>query len=226
MPWWKFHAPVTDEHEAQKRNWADIITLFVLTLTWIAFIVYTVLTHRQSVLTKRALQTNARMARVAEQTNKDALDLARTNFVKDQRPYIWLSELEAPTVKPGQRVLWKFRYTNFGKSPAIAVHSKATVLVGKDGTQRTPADFFKITNNTGGTIIPPGDKTLSTTAYSDTSITARDLADIESNPDGLVLLVYFEYSDSSKTPYRSEICRVRLKTGAIAECKNEHNKIE
>jgi hypothetical protein len=48
LPWWKFHAPATDEHEAQKRNWADIITLFVLTLTLIAVIVYTVLTHRQA----------------------------------------------------------------------------------------------------------------------------------------------------------------------------------
>jgi hypothetical protein len=55
-------------------------------------------------------------------------------------------------------------------------------------------------------------------------LTEDDIKYIMKTDYGFILLIYIEYFDISGTKYSTEICRARLQSGALANCK-EHNKI-
>jgi hypothetical protein len=180
-------------------------------------------------LATAALAQVKELERGVEETRKlviasqSAVSVTKGNFVKEQRPYIWVVKLWQPVLNVGQRVDWHVAYGNFGKSPAVAAVLHTQVVFGQDAHKKIRPDLFSSRRNAPnrkniGTIIPPGDMTGYTTAESAEILSPDDLTFIRNNNAGIALLMYVEYFDTAGNEYHSEICFYRLKTGAITSC--------
>ena len=66
-------------------------------------------------------RTSSEAAEKATSAAIDAVKVARENFARDQRPWVWLLRTANPTYKEygGEgRIEWNWHFTNYGKSPA------------------------------------------------------------------------------------------------------------
>jgi hypothetical protein len=176
----------------------------------------------------RHLEVSARETHALAAASQGALELARINFVKEQRPYVWGIPFRDPELKPGQHVRWGIFYGNHGKSPAMHVRARAQIVFGEDREKRIDPNLFNPIHTQYqppvGAVIFPGDVRTYITALSREIFTEDDDIYIRKTDYGLMLLIYIEYFDINGTMYSTEICRGRLQTGAMANCE-EHNKI-
>jgi hypothetical protein len=150
-----------------------------------------------------------------------SIDLANEHFRQEERPYLWISSMEAPQFVAGDKAKWNFHFANFGRSPAVGVLGRVQIVFGPGGDKKMHADLFSqihIVNQKDGGFIPTGDQTNWTTAQSDEILTVEDVKYITDNDAGMVFFAHFEYFDSGGRKYDSEFCKFRLKTGAIGNC--------
>jgi hypothetical protein len=176
----------------------------------------------------RHLEVSAKEIHALAATSQDALDLARINFIKEQRPYVWGTLAGNLELRPGEHVRWGFIYGNHGKSPAMNVRARAQIVFGEHREERIDPNLFKPIHTQDqppiGTVIFPGDASTYITASSREILTEDDITYIMKTDFGFKLVVYIKYFNLSGARYSTEICRARLQSGAIANC-NEHNKI-
>ena len=134
---------------------------------------------------------------------------ARDFFISDQRPFIWISQPLAPTIKLGEKLAWNYTYTNFGKSPAIGVALRCQVRLQAHMTPELPDMYSPIHvkgHESEGDVIPPNDRTNWGTCYSQEVITEEDLKVMNEFDGGAKLVLFFEYYDGSRDIYTSTIC--------------------
>jgi len=159
---------------------------------------------------------------------RDALALARTNFVKDQRPYLWIKQMGEPILTVGQGAQWNLYFVNYGKSPAIHIRARAQIVFGEDREKMiAPTLFVPFPSDAKGSVAivaPGGVDTYWFTAQSQEVLTAEDLSNITNAPIGLTVLTYLEYFDTGGNPYSTEVCRYKFKNGATGVCET-HNEI-
>ena len=166
-----------------------------------------------------------------------AIDQSKTQFQANERPYIWtwipnqpdgISDI--PHVKLGEVVSWNFRYTNYGKSPAVGVAARCQLRL---AAQKTPElkDMYAPIHKPGyeqeGVIVPPNDKTNWGTCFSKEKITQADLEIMNKYDGGIKMMVIFEYFDTGLNRYTSQVCNItrRPEAGSLtAPCPAE-NKI-
>ena len=173
---------------------------------------------------------------------KRALLQSKRQFVDDQRPYLWLDESDASPkgyvqVEPyGSGVntgklaaeIW---LKNFGKSPAINVHSYAYISTGTKNLEndvhweRLEADLHRGV----GSIYAPGGtffKTARSVDIVDPNLLRRSAVPVptQSAPIGAIHLriVYF---DQSGHKYITEVCRLLQANPVGTACRN-HNLLQ
>jgi hypothetical protein len=132
-------------------------------------------------------------------------------------------------MKSGQQATWTFYYSNFGRSPAIALLPRSQIVFGSDNFKKIRANLFTNIHTAGkrgeGSIVPPGFNANFITAISTEALTDDDVRYISDNDAGLVMVAHFEYFDTSGNEYHTEICWARLMTGAVSNCPI-HNKLK
>jgi hypothetical protein len=205
--------------EGKKRDWLDYATGVLELIGLVVLIAYT---------TFAALQW-CEMKRSVGQA-QDALKTAREQFAKDERPYIWLANDSAGpftvAALPGplhDHLALNYRYTNYGKTPAVNVVAVARLYFvadpGKivlDDTQSLPSV---------GPILPTG-KVDYSTAFSDAPIDAKTYKALGTR--GAIVFVVIagviRYSGMDGTAYTTEFCLERNPERGFAYCP-VHNAI-
>ena len=155
---------------------------------------------------------------------------ARDNFIKDQRPYVWVTP-DSPVFKDQETIKWNFNYSNYGRSPAFNVRSGGFYAWGvgawKEIRDLSLADCVKAGKGNiegTGSVVPPGYPEV-TTMQTNTKF-REDIDRKILGSDGVLMNEnVLEYEDSSGNRYRSLSCVYRLATGAIAHC-DKYNYIK
>jgi hypothetical protein len=172
----------------------------------------------------QATATN-RLAKSAE----DTLSTTRSNFVKDQRPYMW-AMAEPPIFEEGKRIMWPINYINYGRSPAI--HAKMCTRFYYGPRDQTPrltmanlvegcrtTESFSDLSTTTGVIVPPGDKAFMTEATPQ-PFSGIALQQIRDTDFALGVVGKITYEDILGNSYLSTFCLVRFAAGGLKACPN------
>jgi hypothetical protein len=157
-----------------------------------------------------------------------AVDLSAINFIVDQRPYIWLSNVGAPQIfqNPDGKVqiVWTFFYLNYGKTPASNMTFEELIRLG-DGP-------FKPTFGQMGPSISaplPPNRTGDHATIASEPMSKEDAAKYFSLENGIVVAGTIKYSDAHGNNYETTFCVGKLRTGDIAyerPAENCHNEIK
>ena len=180
------------------------------------------LEHARGVAKSGDIST-AESLRLARSANENT----RNNFRQDQRPYIWLTRFEAPSLfihqkrAPLGQVTWTWRFTNYGRSPAYRVRYTHSMEVGEGALSR-PRIFDK--NLATAAPLPPTKDDFSTSVSQPSlAITAEEFSRLGSIDNTIVVFGRFTYTDAYGAPYETSFCFSRLATGAIMYCPEPHS---
>jgi|HubBroStandDraft_6_1064221.scaffolds.fasta_scaffold00441_18 hypothetical protein len=130
----------------------------------------------------------------------------KESFTKDQRPYIWITNgtNERPNVyrEAGypDRIAITVHYTNFGKSPAVKIHSAYQIQTGVGANAR----FKPMPLGTSETILPTG-KDDFFIATSD-PLSADEIIKAFAIGGGVMIAARWQFLDLSGHLYESDIC--------------------
>lgn len=187
---------------ASARFWIELLTL-------IGLILYVNETRRTNDLTQTAL-TNAQQ-----------------NFIKDQAPVITTTP-DPPMIEAGKPLRWDIRYTNYGRSPALYVHTCIRAAYGPfPGSVPTPkTGECDQTPSFRSTAVLPQGVTEYSTSLGDKPLTEDDVKIIKSHDGGAVVTGFISYSDVSGHSYESVFCSYRLQSGALLNCDRSNFIIE
>jgi hypothetical protein len=169
--------------------------------------------------------------RAASEANKlthEALRNARDNFRQDQRPYIWVTnDMGSPIfvpwnndpASPTGQVIWTYRFTNYGKTPASNSTFTQEMKIGNRPFTKTYT-HDKQTRESIGAPLPPNKIDFST-VVSDPGITRTEFNQVISTQsrESISIRIVFTYTDNSIGKYETGVCLVRLNTGAISYCR-------
>jgi hypothetical protein len=160
--------------------------------------------------------------------SRDAITNTNGNFVKDQRPYIWVTP-QKPEFALHQPAWWNIQYSNYGRSPALDV--KLCTHLGYGSSilsviKPVPiAECFKERGSTNSSsIIPPGWIGY-TTAGDGTILGQPDINAITQYDGGLAVVGIFEYKDREGNSYSTTFCSFRFRNGAMGSC-DKYNEIK
>lgn len=165
-------------------------------------------------------------------------DIAIEQAVVSRRPVVLAISGADVSLVPrgnGTAIAWNFGMVNYGTFPAIRNVHRSVVVHG--GAIETEADdFFRAFperlrfDNGPGSVIAPGGATLGqptsdfASSFSvDTDVTQEELAR-EIGSDRVAIIGRIEYSGLDGVRYRTDFCKVRLATGATANCPR-HNEL-
>jgi hypothetical protein len=211
--------------------------------TWLAFAAATIygsiayLQWREMIEATDAATRATNIARVSSGIARQAIQLSKEQFQRDQRPYIWNSRIEPlPSSTSTQKLYINIHLANYGKSPAIQQVGKGKIFFGKDALAQADQWFVKlgdkrlpIADSVG--IIPPGiptnptDTNSRTTIFTDRMPTEPEMEYIGKHDATLVGVYRTEYSDAAGNPYRTDMCFYRAVNTAIVMCE-KHNEIK
>lgn len=199
----------------QKKHGGDSDRNYKMTVaaTIIGLLVF-VATAYQAWLTRDAVNEAVR-----------ATDAAIDHFIKDQRPYVLISD-NSPEAKIAvkEKVFGRIEFRNYGKSPAVNVRSRGKVFVGRDpkGTAyRFLSGLPPRLTDPPVSLLPPNvdnAKPHYSTVQSDEALTIEQHAIIPQRDFALIVVVRFEYEDLEGNAYQSDFCSGTLMTGRIADC--------
>jgi hypothetical protein len=174
------------------------------------------------------LQRSANETHNLVSNGRTAIADERISTVKERRPYVSVSLLAPPVFIEGAKANWNFYFSNFGRSPAVRTSIRSQVVFGPNDVTKINKIVFQTIHEQGskdaGMIIPPGDGTGFSTAFSNEILSKPDVDYINATDGGVALLIHFEYFDLDGNMYSTELCKFRLATGAIANC-DIHNVI-
>ncbi|MDX6531258.1 MAG: hypothetical protein QOH41_3548 [Blastocatellia bacterium] len=188
--------------------------------------------NEQSVI---AAIAQAKAAQGSTATAQDALRVAREQFLRDTRPYVWSAFFKLFDIEPGKKLTANVGFVNYGKSPAVEFRSAVSIFHGQNALYQADLWFRGFGNKPmphglgSVIIIPPGipapDQQIAfTTAQSDNELSPAEAAYILDTDYAVVFVARLEYFDITGTFYRTDICRFRFRTTAIGGC-DKHNEI-
>jgi hypothetical protein len=147
---------------------------------------------------------------------------SRKHFVKDQRPYIWLTNnLGAPDFlrPPGSTdqkgyVAWAWHYTNYGKTPASQVTLNEGMQIG-DNALSKPRTFDGPDH-----VLPPLPPTKDdfSSAFFKDKVSLEEFHRLMTTEETIVVYGHFTYTDASGKGYETGFCIYHLMLGPIAYC--------
>lgn len=171
----------------------------------------------------------AKEAKRSADTAHASVTLARENFARDQRPYLWFKP-DSPKFEDGKPVSWNVHIVNSGRTPAINVRNCITIWWAKEPIkeeevteERIDAQCSKLTHHSTAPVLPGNDMfvtVLTTDTFSGDSLkTARD------RDATLLVTGRVAYRDTFGNEYSSTFCGIHLASGATATCAR-YNEIK
>jgi hypothetical protein len=152
---------------------------------------------------------------------QSAIALTRTQFTKEQRPYVWQTAktTSSPTfhVNPKDpttgQVIWDWHMTNYGKTPANNVFFTQEIKLGNDSYVLSYGENGK---DIGNPQAPGGDTFDSVISK---PIEKSELDKLLTMNDGISIRIVIWYSDADGSIYESGICLSRTNAASITYCK-------
>jgi hypothetical protein len=163
---------------------------------------------------------------------RDSIRNTNNNFQKDQRPYVWATDVTYPAFPKDKIFSWGLKFSNYGRSPAVKL-TTCSALRRMPG----PAPFQWIFSHLSvpsldtcengqqfPSVLPPG-KVDFFTAVGDKVLSDDEVRIILDLDAGIVILGAFRYEDRDGNRYISKFCEFRLSNGTVANCPiyNEMN---
>jgi len=168
---------------------------------------------------------------------QDAIELAREDFQREQRPYIFATGFKpnTPVFEVGKPIRWDIQFINHGRSPALHLHTNAAIFIGKDAIKKVD-DFFstlpKGHSNLPGIQIfvppligngcPDSPSCKYTSVLSRSTLTPDDMKFMQTNIGGVIVAGRSWYEDFFSNFYMADFCYLTLPSGAISACL-KHN---
>jgi len=178
-----------------------------------------------------SLQASVKESHALVRATQDSLNAMRSNFVKDQRPYMWIKPSD-PKFEEGKPLFWDVHFVNYGKSPAVKV-TTCTVLWYGAGDVRADINQNAIDEQckkaaanpkTSNSIAPPGDAIFATAATNGV-LTADDIKILRDLDFRVAMAGNITYNDVAGNPYSSAFCVVHFARGGILNC-DQYNEIK
>ena len=195
---------------------------------------------------------SAKGAVSAAKSAQEAVSLARSNFIVDQRPYVLTNGIipEANTARDqnghfsvGQRVFWNFYYSNYGRSPAVNFTIRSRLFHGPGAMHDASRWLMSLPHplkpgSANGTL-PPGGPPPSqpgqpqpgvgvgqgfSSVHSLLPLTKENVDYIFGHDWSIVVIGRLQYRDLPGNLYWTDFCASIFLTGAINLCP-EHNEI-
>jgi hypothetical protein len=165
------------------------------------------------------------------QTSRDFATLTKKQFAQDQRPYLWLEHGSGKNMTLGRepplagfnagKLFSNIWIKNYGKSPAIRVHSYAYISI-KLPNPEYDVNWKKFSEAGAGAIHPPGDDFF-ITARTDETVPPDFIAKMGMDSNNTVLAIHIRlvYYDESGNRYESVICMAGQANGIPKSCNVE-----
>jgi hypothetical protein len=168
------------------------------------------------------LEASVKEAHALAKATRDALDLTRENFIKDQQPYMWPT-LQNPAMEADKPVFWNISYSNYGRSPAHNMKMCVDVAWGKGAAlnmhPHTIEECEKVTGVLSyETVVPPGYAGY-TTATTIVPVDKTIIGVIKSHDGALAIIGTMIYDDASGHSYETTFCKFLFASGAIGACQ-------
>jgi len=226
----------------QAREW---YRLAVETLTLLAVIGYAAITirmWREMIFTRHQAQHAVDAAQQSAGAALQANIAASNRFAIDQRPYVWVPDVEPLPVVALQRLRADVFFVNYGKSPAMNESGVGKIFFGKNavkqayqwfdslGTPEQLAAFLAKNQEGSQAVVAPGIPTDiakqggHSTILSDAAPTQVEVNWIGANDYSAVVALRFQYYDLSGNRYWTDVCVFHFASTAIGHCK-KHNEI-
>jgi hypothetical protein len=172
--------------------------------------------------------------------------LTRTQFTKEERPFVLVSEIRKIQFSVGKAVITDIKFSNSGKSPALHMATIGPgILVGPGAMQQVDATFANLPDTppeerteVGATIAPGNgsciakpeddavlDCVISTIHSREIIQSDDDLKWITTHDEAVVIMGRTFYRDLTGKLYKTDFCFFRFATGALAFCPN-HNDVK
>lgn len=152
----------------------------------------------------------------------------RDNFVKDERPFIWLAHGEKGNESttlgwiPDKGVVWNINYTNYGKTPANDISVARWVEVGEDAVGQLNKHRPDLSRVRNGQIIPPGGTFVNFTTASNNTVSQSEY-DAALQRDGwLAVGGSFIYYDAVGNQYVTDFCYYMQANRVTHNCVYKH----
>jgi hypothetical protein len=227
------------------RAWIEIIALFTLgAYTYFAWRQSTAMNDTLAEVRKQtaSADTSSKAATIAAKAAQDAITQSKEQFVKDQRPYLWLASGESkkpvlgsvPSGKFKGRgvILWDVDFNNYGRSPAHNLKIVLMVFGGENENDRpiSHSEWARLkrrvdsSTQAHGVPLATSETIVSTatTDYSKTDITKEMFDSYLAMEKGVIVIGTIFYSDAGGIPYETGFCLARLRTGAVSRCDEEN----
>jgi len=166
---------------------------------------------------------------------------ARDNLVRDQRPYLWPSNMiPDSSYEANQKMKIRVFIADYGKSPAMEATTFGNIIVGPNALEKADAWFAKLGDKASpeeppnevflrpGTL-PNGDGPMFHIVESQRELTQEDARFIFSTREGkdigYVVVMRLYYSDTGGNSYHSDICQYSTTTRQLGTCK-KHNEVK
>lgn len=208
-------------------------TLHATVATFVAVAFYAIVAYLQwSTMdaTFREVRQQSASATNTATTAKDSLQLARDNFIKDQRPYLLITKIfPDPQIAPGKVMYWRIEQVNYGRSPAINTIGRTDVFNGMNALSQAN-DFFaklpkRFVRNVGSQgIVGPNAPAVFSSIRSHGVITPAEVTFITTHDLAVAVVGRLQYEDLSGNTYYTDFCYSTFVTGAITYCPT-HNEI-
>jgi hypothetical protein len=165
---------------------------------------------------------NANAAIKSTNLAEDAIQQSRESFRQGQRPYIWLTNnLGRPDCiraantpdPPSCYVVWDWRFTNYGQSPAYNVRATHSMIIGSNVLRKHR--LFGVAKPAAP--LPPNKEDFAT-AWSPNRVTPERFNELLNTEESILVFGRINYSDAQRGNYETGFCFYRLRTGAVAYC--------
>ena len=157
-------------------------------------------------------QANSEAAVQSAAAAIEAVKVARENFERDQRPYLWLTETSGPIYKEfgGGRIVWNCHFTNYGKTPAQIIGGDVRMNIGENALKSARL----LTTNKPGTRhpVPPGKDDFFTT-ISPEPVSRTQFAELLQRSESIIVYGQIVYTDSTQAHYDTTFCLYNLASG-------------
>jgi hypothetical protein len=148
-----------------------------------------------------------------------ALNDTRWNFIKEQRPYIWVSDPSEPVFvpdadKPGTgQIVWRWYFTNYGKTPADKPTFRHYMKLGNGQFQLS----YREERDDTTAPVPPTKQDYSR-VISKPGITLKEFNRLMKQDGGIAIRGDLHYLDTGGQPYETIFCLNHFATGEIQYC--------
>jgi hypothetical protein len=168
--------------------------------------------------TRKSADAGVKSASLAD----NAIRQSRESFQQGQRPYIWLTNnLGRPDCiraantpdPPSCYVVWDWRFTNYGQSPAYNVRFTHSMIIGSNVLRK-----HRLFGAAKPAAPLPPNKEDFTTAWSPNRVTPERFNELLNTEESILVFGRINYSDAQRGNYETGFCFYRLRTGAVAYC--------